>query len=123
MDAGGVGGSAQRADAMQAGRDLMLGQAQAAASSREDAKIEKAGHDFESLLLGTWLTSAEHSFAEAPGGADGEEDGDGSQDQFLGMAMQQLASTLADHGGIGIGKMIVEHLRHEGETSQEKKKG
>ena len=43
-------------------------------SSREDAKIEKAGKDFESILLGSWLQQAEQSFAKVPGG-DGTDDG------------------------------------------------
>lgn len=89
--------------------DLLLQGAQANAASREQHKIQKAGKDFESILLGSWLQGAEKSFAAAPGGDDSEDDG--GKDQFMGMAMQQLATTLVNAGGIGIAKMITEHLQ------------
>jgi Rod binding domain-containing protein len=81
------------------------------AASRENAKIEKAGKDFESILLGNWLQQAEQSFAKVPGG-DGEDgdDDDSSKDQFQGIAMQALAGSLTASGGIGIAKMITQHL-------------
>jgi len=80
-------------------------------ASRENAKIEKAGKDFESILLGNWLQQAEQSFAKVPGG-DGEDgdDDDSSKDQFQGIAMQALAGSLTASGGIGIAKMITQHL-------------
>jgi Rod binding domain-containing protein len=108
------------AAAATAGQDLLLAGAKSGAGSRDDAKIQKAGHDFETLLLSSWLGAAEHSFAQAPGGADESEDEDGSADQFLSMGTQQLASTLADHGGIGIAKMIVDSLRKSGTKGEEK---
>ena len=79
------------------------------ASFKEDAKIEKAGKDFESILLGSWLQQAEQSFAKVPGG-DGTDDDDSSKDQFQGIAMQALAGSLTASGGIGIAKMITKHL-------------
>ena len=78
--------------------------------NKEDAKIEKAGKDFESILLGTWLQQAENSFAKVPGGDD-EDDQDPGKDQFQGIAMQALAGSLTKSGGIGIAKMITDHLR------------
>ncbi len=78
-------------------------------ASKEDAKIAKAGKDFESILLGSWLQQAEQSFAKVPGG-DGEGDDDSSKDQFQGIAMQALAGSLTASGGIGIAKMITKHL-------------
>ena len=75
----------------------------------EKARIEKAGKDFESILLGSWLQAAEKSFATAPGGEDTDSE-DGNHDQFMGMAMQQLAGSLTASGGIGISRMIVSHL-------------
>ena len=87
-------------------------------SSKEDAKIEKAGKDFESILLGSWLTQAEQSFAKVPGG-DGEDDDDSSKDQFQGIAMQALAGSLTASGGIGIAKMITQHLHSASTHSQQ----
>lgn len=89
--------------------DLLLQQAQGNSNSKDKSKIEKAGKDFESILLGSWLQGAEQSFAAAPGGDSDEEDN--GREQFMGMAMQQLAGTLVASGGIGIAKMITEHLK------------
>ena len=111
----------QTADVMETTTQHLLRQAQGEADAgttrvrgagqvlSEKAKIEKAGKDFESILLGSWLQAAEKSFAAAPGGEDADSE-DGNRDQFLGMAMQQLAGSLTASGGIGISKMIVSHL-------------
>ncbi len=82
-----------------------------ASPSAEDAKIQKAGKDFESILLGSWLQQAEQSFAKVPGGDGQDEDDDSGKDQFQGIAMQALAGSLTASGGIGIAKMITSHLR------------
>ncbi len=87
-------------------------------ASKEDAKIEKAGKDFESILLGSWLTQAEQSFAKVPGG-DGEDDDDSSKDQFQGIAMQALAGSLTASGGIGIARMITKHLHSASEDAHQ----
>jgi len=103
-----------QAGALNAQGDRLLGQAKTAlatpaASSMEDEKIEKAGKDFESILLGSWLQQAEQSFAKVPGG-DGTDDDDSSKDQFQGIAMQALAGSLTASGGIGIANMITKSL-------------
>ena len=82
----------------------------ASASSNDETKMVKAGKDFESILLGSWLQQAEQSFATVPGG-DGQGDDDSSKDQFQGIAMQALAGSLTASGGIGIAKMITDSLR------------
>ena len=82
----------------------------ASTSGKEDAKIDKAGKDFESILLGSWLTQAEQSFAKVPGGDGEDEDDDSGKDQFQGIAMQALAGSLTASGGIGIAKMITSNL-------------
>ena len=79
----------------------------------QHAKIAKAGKDFESILLGNWLQSAEESFAKVPGG-DGENDD--SSGQFQGIAMQALAGSLTASGGIGIAKMITRSLQDRTHT-------
>ena len=87
--------------------DLSLREAQCNSSSGDSAKIQKAGRDFESSLLGSWLQGAEDSFASVPGASSEE---DGGSEQLKGIAVQQLAVSLAGSGGIGLGKMITEHL-------------
>jgi len=89
---------------------------QAASPVKENAKIEKAAKDFESILLGSWLQQAEQSFASLPGGDD-EGDADVGKEQFQGMAMQSLGTSMTDSGGIGIAKMISKQL-HKAEDSR-----
>jgi Rod binding domain-containing protein len=78
-------------------------------STIDNSKIEKSAKDFESILLGSWLQQAEQSFASLPG-ADEDGDADVGKEQFQGMAMQSLGSSMTAAGGIGIAKMIAQHL-------------
>jgi Rod binding domain-containing protein len=78
-------------------------------SATENTKIEKSAKDFESILLGSWLQQAEQSFAAMPGGDD-EGDADSGKEQFQGMAMQSLGTSMTAAGGIGIAKMISKQL-------------
>jgi Rod binding domain-containing protein len=89
----------------------------AAPASKEDAKIAKAGRDFESILLGSGLQQAENSFGTVPGG-DGEDEDDSSKEQFQGISMQALAGKLSASGGIGIAKMISSHLHAAAKTEK-----
>ena len=82
-------------------------------SSTENAKIDKSAKDFESILMGSWLQQAEQSFGSLPGG---DEDGDSGKDQFQGIAMQALGTSLTASGGIGIAKMIAKNLHKAEET-------
>lgn len=90
-----------------------------ASPGAEDAKIQKAGKDFESILLGSWLQQAEQSFAKVPGGDGQDEDDDSGKDQFQGIAMQALAGSLTASGGIGIAKMITSNLRASSQHKSE----
>jgi Rod binding domain-containing protein len=90
----------------------------AAPTSKEDAKIAKAGRDFESILLGSWLQQAENSFGTVPGGDGQDDDSDSGKDQFQGISMQALAGKLSASGGIGIAKMISSHLHAAAKTEK-----
>jgi Rod binding domain-containing protein len=89
---------------------------QPASAATENAKIEKSAKDFESILLGSWLQQAEKSFGSLPGGDD-DGDADSGKDQFLGMAMQSLGTSMTAAGGIGIAKMISKQL-HKAEDAR-----
>lgn len=86
------------------------------AGSTANTKIEKSAKDFESILLGSWLQQAEQSFGSLPGGDD-DEDADVGKEQFQGMAMQSLGSSMTAAGGIGIAKMISKQL-HKAEDAR-----
>ena len=88
----------------------MLRQSGSASSpATANAKIEKSAKDFESILLGSWLQQAEQSFGSLPGGDD-DGDEDSGKEQFQGIAMQSLGSSMTNSGGIGIAKMISKQL-------------
>ncbi len=68
-----------------------------------------AAKEFESILIGQWLQSAESSFASVPGADD---DGDAEDEQLKSYGVQQLATALSNAGGIGIATMVTKALSH-----------
>src|ERR1700722_9361310 len=92
----------------QAKRDLANSLHTPSAKGRP-SKIDKASHDFESILVGQWLEKAEKSFATVPG-ADPDQNQDSGHDQFQSIACQYLAQGLTKNGGFGIATMISKHL-------------
>jgi Rod binding domain-containing protein len=92
----------------QAKRDL-ANSLQTPSAKGRPSKIDKASHDFESILVGQWLEKAEKSFATVPG-ADPDQSQDSGHDQFQSIACQYLAQGLTNNGGFGIAAMISKHL-------------
>jgi Rod binding domain-containing protein len=80
------------------------------AGSADQQKIERSAKEFESILLTSWLQSAEKSFGTVPGGDPESENEDPGKGQFQSYAMQAVATALTKAGGIGIASMIVSHL-------------
>jgi Rod binding domain-containing protein len=89
---------------------------QAGSAVTVDSKIEKSAKDFESILLGSWLQQAEQSFGTVPGG-DGDDGADAGKDQFQGLAMQSLGTSMTAAGGIGIATVISKQL-HRAEDAE-----
>jgi Rod binding domain-containing protein len=77
-------------------------------SAINDAKIDKGAKEFEAVLMGSWLQQSEQSFASLPGSEDDEEAA--GREQTMSFGVQQLATSLAASGGIGIGKMIAKAM-------------
>lgn len=92
-------------------------QAQQQAGSSDSGKIESSAKQFESILLASWLESAEKSFATVPGG-DGDENADPGKNQFQSYAMQAVATSLVNAGGIGIAAMIAKGLTQAAATEK-----
>lgn len=69
-------------------------------------KIEDAAKQFEALLLGQMLQSIRDS-------GWGEED-DASNSTMLDVADQQFSQMLANNGGIGMARLIVNGLKRPG---------
>ena len=73
------------------------------------AKMVRAAHQFEAVLLNSLLGSLQHSFSSIGGK---KADSESTNYDYVGM--QALASALAARGGIGIADRIVASLRqHE----------
>ena len=96
-----------QSSALQSREDLMMKQIQSPEATSDDAKIEKGSREFEAILVGSWLQQAEQSFATVPGTDDDEDPG---KDQMMSLGVQQLATSMAASGGIGIGKMIAKAM-------------
>jgi len=76
----------------------------AAASPAPSPKLVKAAQDFEAILLSTWLQKLQESYA---GGDDAMDPAHGT---LTSMGTEAIASALAKRGGIGIAKMLLQHL-------------
>src|ERR1700679_1522617 len=99
---------------LQSREDRMVQEMKAPAGARDDAKIEKGAKEFEAILVGSWLQQAEQSFATVPG-ADDDQDPGGQQ--MMRHGLQQLASSAAASGGLGIGKMIAKAMHANAEKA------
>lgn len=93
-----------------ADNDAPTSAAGSAQGHADDQRIDKSAKDFESLLLGSWLQKAYESFGSLPGEESDDELGAGSE-QFQGISMQSLATSITNAGGIGIAKIMADHLR------------
>ena len=94
---------------VQAQSDLAIQGLRNQATKNSPSKIDKAAHDFESILVGQWLEKAEKSFATVPG-TDPDQNRDSGHDQFQSIACQYMAQELSKNGGFGIASMIGKHL-------------
>ncbi len=90
------------------------GPRQAANGQRPDELTAKA-KEFEAILLGQWLQSAESSFGSVPGG---DTDDDSGGEQLTSFATQQLAQGISQSGGIGLASLITKGLQREARRNQ-----
>ena len=82
--------------------------------STNPADLAHTSKEFESILLGQWLQSAESSFGSVP---EGEDESDAGEEQMKGFAVQQLAKSFSDSGGIGIARLVLNELDHSTSAS------
>jgi Rod binding domain-containing protein len=105
-----IGNSATSSSSLtQAKADLAIKGLRNPSTKDSVSKIDKAAHDFESIMVGQWLEKAEKSFATVPG-TDPDRDHDSSHDQFQSIACESLAKGLSKTGSFGIAAMITKHL-------------
>ncbi len=76
-------------------------------ASRGDApspKLVKAAQEFEAILLSSWLEKLQGTFA-------GPDDGtDPAHGTLSSMGTQAIASALAARGGLGVARILLQHL-------------
>ena len=93
---------------LQSTEDRMLHQLQSQPSPKDDSRIEKGAKEFEAMLLTTWLQQAEQSLATVPGAEDDEDEA--GREQMMSLGVRSVATSMADTGGIGIGRMIAQAM-------------
>src|SRR5688500_11253478 len=77
-------------------------------AGREDPqKIKEAAVQFEALMVTTLLRAAKEG---GQGGWMGAGEEDQSLSPAVGMAEEQLAAAIARQGGMGLSKVILQHL-------------
>jgi Rod binding domain-containing protein len=74
-----------------------------AQSSPSRQRVTAAAEEFESVLVGQWLTNAESSFGTVPGSEEPDDPGASQMNEF---AMQHLASEIVRKGGLGIAHLV-----------------
>lgn len=96
-------GSALQARATQVSRNLRT------QGTGDGDSVAKSAREFEAVLLGRWLEEAQKTFASVPG-ADPDKDMDPGSDNYRSLALQGVATNIANSGGIGIASMLVKYL-------------
>ena len=74
------------------------------ASGGKEEKIRKYAQEFEASLLSNLYKDMEHSLGELPG------DEDPGAGTFTDMGVHALATGIVAGGGIGIAKLLIQHL-------------
>lgn len=79
------------------------------------AKAEKAGTQFEAILLNTVFGELQRTFSQLPGSTR-----DAVSQSYDGFGMEALTAGLARSGGVGIGafiaKGLMKQMKHEGRS-------
>jgi Rod binding domain-containing protein len=78
------------------------------------SKLVKAAHEFESILLQSWMEKMNKSFLGA------EESQDPAHDTVSSLGTQAIATALSARGGIGIASMILRQLQGKTQPDQDK---
>jgi len=83
--------------------------APAADSSAPSPRLVKAAHEFEAILLQSWMEKMNQSFVGESGSLDP------GHDTMSSLGTQAIAQALSARGGIGIASMILRQIeRHVG---------
>ena len=103
----GLGSLSAQTSVLQSSEDRLIQGVKLSKGETDDAKIDKGAKEFEAVLVGSWLQQAEQSFGTVPGANDDEDVG---RDSMMSFGVQTLATSMANSGGIGIGKMVAKAM-------------
>ena len=90
-----------------------------AATSAVSPKVKSAAHEFEASLMQELLKPMQRQSLFTDG-ADGEEDGDDSQNALTSFGSEAMAKAISERGGFGIATKIIDHFEKSGETAATK---
>src|SRR5664279_4023101 len=89
--------------------------------SARDSRMVRAAHQFEASMMNELMKpSMENSMFEEddPSALVGQ--GSGGSNALMGFASESLAGSLSEHGGLGIARQIISHLRAESGSNASK---
>jgi peptidoglycan hydrolase FlgJ len=92
------------------------------AASAENPKLKSAAHEFEASLMQELLKPMQKQSLFADG-ADGDEDGDDSQNALTSFGSEAMAKAISERGGFGIATKIIEHFEKAGAGAAAKASG
>ncbi len=84
------------------------------AAAAPSPKLVKAAHEFEAILLQSWMEKMNKSFLGT------EESQDPAHDTVSSLGTQAIATALSARGGIGIANMILRQLGRKAQPDQNK---
>ena len=82
--------------------------------SARDTRLVKAAHQFEASMMNELMKPLmENSLFEEDDSSALVGKGSGGSNALMGFAAEALACSLSEHGGLGIARQIISHLRAE----------
>lgn len=79
----------------------------------QELKLRKAASEFESMLISSFWKSMMETFS-----SDDDSD-DPGHSTFQDMGMQAMSQAMGKAGGLGLGRLLVNHLEHSLEKSNQ----
>ena len=93
-----------------------------AAASAVSPKVKSAAHEFEASLMKELLEPMQKQSLFTDG-ANGEEDGDDSQNALTSFGSEAMAKAISERGGFGIATKIIDHFEKSGAAAATKPSG
>ena len=84
------------------------------AEGARDARLDAAAHQFEASMMSELMKPLmENSLFDEDDPSAMVDSGSGGSNALMNFASESLAGSLSEHGGLGIARQIISHLRAE----------